>query len=183
MGFKKTDSQMRYEVELSELADWAGQEGDPWSVRHKVDAWAERACGIADIDRLYVLLECVTGGTFTSAYGMLRGFHQVKDFFRVVKSCYEDRLNGTRIWEGPEGSSPWNDPKEVERFMSEVLDVCKRSRVWYHPGWLLCLTKVRSTINAKAYRQPRDDFDRVPQELRQARPSRRAYEAERKARG
>jgi hypothetical protein len=181
MGFKKTDSQIRYEVEMRELADWGGREGDPWSVKHVVDAWASRAVGITDSDRLYRLLECVTGGTFTSSYSMVRGFHQVKDFFRVVKNVYEDRLEGRWTWDGPEGSSPWDNPKEVERFMSEVLDVCKRSRVWYPPGWLLCLTKVRSTIDPKAYRQPRDAFDRVPQELRQARPLRRAYEAARKA--
>ena len=38
--------------------------------------------------------------------------------------------------------------------MSEVIDVCKRSRIWYPPGWLLCLTRVRATINPKAYRRP-----------------------------
>ncbi len=181
MGFNQSESQARYEMEMRELADWGGHEGDPWSVRQTVDALFRRGEGLKDIDRLYMLLGCVTGGTFTSSFNMVRGFHQVKEFFRVVRGCYEDRLEGLWTWDGPEGSSPWNDPKEVERFMSEVLDVCKRSRVWYHPGWLLCLTKVRKMLRPTAYSQPRDRFDRVPDELRQHRPSRRAYEAARKA--
>ncbi len=150
MGFNQSESQARYEMEMRELADWGGHEGDPWSVRQTVDALFRRGEGLKDIDRLYMLLGCVTGGTFTSSFNMVRGFHQVKEFFRVVRGCYEDRLEGLWTWDGPEGSSPWNDPKEVERFMSEVLDVCKRSRVWYHPGWLLCLTKVRKMLRPRA---------------------------------
>ena len=53
---RESESQVRYELEMRDLVDWGGQERDPWSIKQRVDAWAARACGVADIDRLYALL-------------------------------------------------------------------------------------------------------------------------------
>src|SRR6266403_3209184 len=164
------------EVRDARLADWDGEAGNPWSVVQDVNEWEAGAIGTTCFDRLEMLLRAVTLDKFILSANMVRGWNQVRDFFGVVKDVYEDRQWWTWVGCGP----PWEDPRVVEEFMSQCIDIAGRSGVFYPAGWLRMLTEVRAMINPSAFQQARDQVTgRVL--VRMPRPSRRAYEAARKA--
>ncbi len=163
-------------VRESGLAFWEGEPDCPWSVIQDVNEWEAGAIGTTCYDRLEMLLRAVTLDKFILSANMMRGWNQVRDFFGVVKDVYEDRQ--WWMWDGC--GPPWEDARVVEEFMSQCIDIARRSGVFYPAGWLRILTEVRAMINPSAFQQPRDPLTgRVL--VRAPRPSRRAYEAARKA--
>src|SRR5882724_550448 len=126
------------------LAFWEGEPDDPWSVVQEVNTWQWGTVATTPYDRLEMLLKAVTLDKFVLSANMVRGWKSVREFLGLVKAIYEDRLDGRWRWDGQ--GSPWKDAGVVEEFMSECMDVAKRSGVFYPPGWLLVLSGIRAAL-------------------------------------
>lgn len=119
---------------------------DPWDVMTPISR--RMGFGLTKHDADFSFLEAVTMGEFILAHCMKTKYpwyHNMDEFIEVAKECYLRHL-GTE-WAGD--GSPWADPSVVEKYMSEVVDVCKRRHIWYHPGWLKCLTSVRARLRGQ----------------------------------
>ena len=136
------------------FADIMGRqsEQDPWDVSHLED----QVAGGSQHDRDYLFLEAVSLRRFTLSYSMTAKyprFHSMENFVAVVRGRYGRRL-GTG-WNG--GGSPWEDKHEVAKFMGEVVDDCKATRTWFHPGWLKVLYGLRDEIRGQGSSRGGDD--------------------------
>lgn len=139
-------------VRESGLAFWEGDEGNPWSVVQEVNVLLWNTPGTTPYDRLEFLLRAVTLDRFILSANMVRGWSQVRDFFEIAKGCYEDRV---LMWTWDRCDPPWRDPAVVEEYMSQCLDVARRSGVWYPAGWLKVLSEIRAAVRRDALERER----------------------------